>query len=564
MSYSKVGFTGAGAVATISRSLRNVYIDDCASATTPAASVAAGTTTAALTFDSARIARVLTNPGSGTSYYRTPTFTVGAYAAFEGLIERIGAVANGNIQIRCVNATTAAVVAYISLQADGNNVAYGTAAVGSVSTTGVNGAAGDRYKINFTLGPTSSDFIVRKNSFTDIGGSLSLNQIGYATTALPNGTLVFFDIYIDGTAAVGIYGIRTFDGVATYGADTLSSAVLQGAPPMIAGPQGTLQRRYTFDTDVQNWTTTGGSQSQTNGKLQVVGGGSTRCIALEPSSASNVADGEYYVDVYPTAGGSGLTGLDDVFIVFRATDTSNFYALELYLGNYSGASLPEVGLSKVVGGTFTTIVQDVPQASSTTQQIAQQFVSMPPNAAWPPLRVMVRFVGAAIQVYVNESHVLSAYDSSLTSGRVGVGTGVANGYTILADNASVYSLPSTWTPANYDTPAISGLQAWQTPTLLNGWVAYGSPYAPAAYYLGPEGKVHLRGLVKSGTPGSTIFTLPAGYRPETKLLVATVGSAGSGDVVMTVIINTDGTVVSNHSSANTYVTLDNISFRQFG
>ena len=61
-----------------------------------------------------------------------------------------------------------------------------------------------------------------------------------------------------------------------------------------------------------------------------------------------------------------------------------------------------------------------------------------------------------------------------------------------------------------------------TPTLLNGWVGYGSTYSPV-YYSRRNNVVTLIGLVKSGTSG-VIFNLPVGFRPATQLLTATVTS----------------------------------------
>lgn len=55
---------------------------------------------------------------------------------------------------------------------------------------------------------------------------------------------------------------------------------------------------------------------------------------------------------------------------------------------------------------------------------------------------------------------------------------------------------------------------WITATLTNSWVAFGTPYATPSYRI-LNGVVYLQGFAKSGTTtvGTTIFTLPAGYRP---------------------------------------------------
>ena len=53
---------------------------------------------------------------------------------------------------------------------------------------------------------------------------------------------------------------------------------------------------------------------------------------------------------------------------------------------------------------------------------------------------------------------------------------------------------------------------WQVPTLGNSWVNFGAPYQVARYRK-VSGWVSLEGSIKNGTTSTTIFTLPAGYRP---------------------------------------------------
>ena len=82
------------------------------------------------------------------------------------------------------------------------------------------------------------------------------------------------------------------------------------------------------------------------------------------------------------------------------------------------------------------------------------------------------------------------------------------------------------------------------PTLLNSWVNYWSGFADAGYSKDPFGGVHLRGRIKSGTatPGTTLFTLPVGFRPRKDLSFPTISNAllayfdvkSNGDVVIRV------------------------------
>ena len=100
------------------------------------------------------------------------------------------------------------------------------------------------------------------------------------------------------------------------------------------------------------------------------------------------------------------------------------------------------------------------------------------------------------------------------------------------------------------------LPKWITPTLSNGWVYYGSPYEPPGYYMDVSGVVHLRGLIKSGTVGVTMFTLPAGFAPPYTLIVP----AMSADALCEIRVDTGGNVIVTTGGSGTWVSLSGISF----
>jgi hypothetical protein len=52
---------------------------------------------------------------------------------------------------------------------------------------------------------------------------------------------------------------------------------------------------------------------------------------------------------------------------------------------------------------------------------------------------------------------------------------------------------------------------WITPTLDNGWVAYGAGFE-GPQYCRINGIVYLQGMVKNGTSATQIFALPVGFR----------------------------------------------------
>lgn len=93
------------------------------------------------------------------------------------------------------------------------------------------------------------------------------------------------------------------------------------------------------------------------------------------------------------------------------------------------------------------------------------------------------------------------------------------------------------------------------PTLINGWVNFGGAYQAAGYWKDSDGVVHLTGVVKSGSAGTTIFVLPAGYRPAASELFTYVagGALGYGEVQAT------GNVVFS-AGATSDVSISGVSF----
>ena len=78
-----------------------------------------------------------------------------------------------------------------------------------------------------------------------------------------------------------------------------------------------------------------------------------------------------------------------------------------------------------------------------------------------------------------------------------------------------------------------------------------------SYFKGPDGFVHLRGEIKSGACGTTVFTLPSGYRPKAKNAYALYADAGSAPA--TAGVATTG-VVTVFCTLSTSIALDGITF----
>jgi len=97
---------------------------------------------------------------------------------------------------------------------------------------------------------------------------------------------------------------------------------------------------------------------------------------------------------------------------------------------------------------------------------------------------------------------------------------------------------------------------WITPTLSGAWVAFGGSEQAPAYSRTASGMVLLRGVAKSGTVPSTLFTLPAGFRPLGNRRFPVVANNLFGYIS---IIATG--VVTIEAGSNVYVDLAAVSFR---
>jgi hypothetical protein len=99
--------------------------------------------------------------------------------------------------------------------------------------------------------------------------------------------------------------------------------------------------------------------------------------------------------------------------------------------------------------------------------------------------------------------------------------------------------------------------SWSGVGYQNSWANYGSGWPNAEYYIDPFDIVHLQGLVKNPTAGgTTIFTLPSGYRPATSIMFTVATNSGFGRID----IDTSGNV-KHINGGYAYVSLNGITFR---
>jgi hypothetical protein len=138
-----------------------------------------------------------------------------------------------------------------------------------------------------------------------------------------------------------------------------------------------------------------------------------------------------------------------------------------------------------------------------------------------------------------------------------------------------FEVPATWVllaVRNTDTRAPAykwgdgrAQDYWRALVLQNGWLNYGSSWQNAAYKLNDDGRVLLRGLIKSGTVGANVpcATFSTDLAPDggTDTGLIFYQNANGGGARVDIHSNGELCVMSLVSPAtNSYVSLDGIAW----
>ncbi len=107
-----------------------------------------------------------------------------------------------------------------------------------------------------------------------------------------------------------------------------------------------------------------------------------------------------------------------------------------------------------------------------------------------------------------------------------------------------------------DVAALKAVVPWINLTLVNGWQAAAPTMTPQYRKIGDN--IQMRGSITGGATGSTIATLPVGYRPFQEFHIPSMGFNGASWVTVAVVLMQTGIMsfhASNPAAANTYVPL---------
>jgi hypothetical protein len=170
------------------------------------------------------------------------------------------------------------------------------------------------------------------------------------------------------------------------------------------------------------------------------------------------------------------------------------------------------------------------------------------------------FSGGAIQFTTGTGDAMHADGASgtLYAGTPNTGTGVNNSTNLTpvltlksADNTSAVDLQL---PGSVIATDLSGNpETWHTPTFANGWQAgpTGGTVQPMRYRRDAQDNLVIVGSAHGGT-ATTLFTLPAGWRPATTQRGAAVNNSGGTAAVCFYEVNSSGAVSISAVNGDTY------------
>lgn len=125
-----------------------------------------------------------------------------------------------------------------------------------------------------------------------------------------------------------------------------------------------------------------------------------------------------------------------------------------------------------------------------------------------------------------------------------------------AANGGNFTTLATSGAATLNSLIVTTQNSWTGVAYANSWVDFGGGFYGVAYMIDSLGFVHLRGIMKSGTLGTTAFTLPVGARPVSNIAQIVGSNSAAGFFTLT----SGGLFQPSAGSSNTSFSCDGIVF----
>jgi Tfp pilus assembly protein PilE len=270
--------------------------------------------------------------------------------------------------------------------------------------------------------------------------------------------------------------------------------------------------------------------------------------------------------------GLGTTGFNVQYFNGSGATTENTVASDSSGGvtdaARTAALLPATTASVSLSSTQTTAGRDNTQSATlraTRLDINASSLVVPPVVVMPAAPVVTASTNAPTTAIFSWTAINGATSYTIDYSTDGGGTwtngfsaqnltsftysGAAHNQTVSVRVSASNSLTS-----GYGTTSVT-IPLWATPVLRNNWSDFGSGFSTAGYTKTSNGLVVMKGLIKGGTVGQPVATLPVGYRPSQNYRFE--GVSNSASALIDIYINGDVYFSLGNSA---WASLDNIRF----
>jgi hypothetical protein len=225
--------------------------------------------------------------------------------------------------------------------------------------------------------------------------------------------------------------------------------------------------------------------------------------------------------------GSTVTDINGLSLTFTAVAGRRYVASMSFLMYANGAGSPDTFISDASNNTLGRMNTNVAAAG---------FVAVTPVIS-PPFS--------------------PSAGSFTVKGRASCGSTTIN----VPATSSLLTVHDAGPVSMSSNPPAQPASVWTGVTFLSGWGNLGSGYQACQYRLVGD-QVQLRGVATAtSTPGTSIFTLPVGFRPPA--IYPAITNAGAPDAWERIDIQPNGTVGHVYGvsmTAGNWISLDNIQF----